>query len=531
MMRDAHRVGVGEHGKATNLRRFPLDLQSELYKIHRLNAKLSDIISVNRSVPDFRPKACKLKVYLRQLPMVSIIVTFFNEHKSVLLRSLHSLVNRSPPELVKEIILVDDFSDLNFLQKPLENYVAQHFKNVRILRLRQRSGPIRARMAGALNATAEVLVFTRSHVEVGYNWLPPLLEPIALNDTTVMGPTIDQIDGKMFGFRKGVEGVRSGFNWNFHHVTAPRLPEDLVYPLQPFKTPILLGETLVISSKFFWQLGGYDKGLNQYGGEEYDLSFKIWMCGGELYEAPCSRVAHINRTLPDMRSDTFHRNKILKNYKRVAEIWMGGYKKYLYKRNGMYKSIMLGNLEKQKALRSKLNCNSFKWYLQNVAFDFMRIYAPFEPPDYALGVIQNLGNPDFCVNSPLESNTTSISVGLEYCADNSTGPPPSQFWALTWHRDLRINDRIFCLETRSSKSDATLWLYKCHNRGRNQYWYFDYKQKLLKQGQQNPRCLAMLPKTNELVVSKCDNTNNYMHWNFGFVNKTALMNFNNTWTF
>lgn len=59
---------------------------------------------------------CKNISYSENLPDASVIICFHNEAWSALLRTVHSVLDRTPQKLLTEIILVDDFSDMDHLK-------------------------------------------------------------------------------------------------------------------------------------------------------------------------------------------------------------------------------------------------------------------------------------------------------------------------------------------------------------------------------------------------------------------------------
>lgn len=110
--------GPGENGKPVNL---PDDMPPETKKLvdegwqkNAFNQYVSDMISLHRSLPDPRDDRCKIERYrsVDTLPDTSVIVCFHNEAWTVLLRTVHSVLDRSPPKLIKEVVLVDDDSNM-----------------------------------------------------------------------------------------------------------------------------------------------------------------------------------------------------------------------------------------------------------------------------------------------------------------------------------------------------------------------------------------------------------------------------------
>jgi hypothetical protein len=109
----------GENGIAVNLKNVSAHIQKRIdkgWKRHEFNEFISDLISVRRSLPDPREEYCLQKnLYLEKLPSTSVIIIFHNEAWSTLLRSVHSVLDRSPEHLIEEVLLVDDFSGMGLL--------------------------------------------------------------------------------------------------------------------------------------------------------------------------------------------------------------------------------------------------------------------------------------------------------------------------------------------------------------------------------------------------------------------------------
>lgn len=159
----------------------------------------------------------------------------------------------------------------------------------------------------------------------------------------------------------------------------------------------------------------------------------------------------------------------MQNYKRVAEVWMDEYKKHIFDRHPIeYANVDAGDISEQKALRDRLQCKPFKWYMENVAFDILKHY-PVEEPSFAYGGIKNLGLNE-CVDTMGKHGYAPL--GIYSCAKNISYPQSTQSFGLTTEYVLRLRFQRNCWTIHGLYE---VWQQPCANKVQpdNKMWRYD----------------------------------------------------------
>ncbi|KAK8723004.1 hypothetical protein OTU49_011990, partial [Cherax quadricarinatus] len=167
----------------------------------------------------------------------------------------------------------------DYLGKELEEHVKTLPVPVRVLRTGARSGLIRARLLGAKEVTGQVITFLDAHVECTEGWLEPLLARIAEDRTRVVCPIIDVISDETFEYVTASDMTWGGFNWklNFRWYRVPQREMERRGGdrTQPLRTPTMAGGLFAIDKDYFEKIGRYDEGMDIWGGENLEMSFRV----------------------------------------------------------------------------------------------------------------------------------------------------------------------------------------------------------------------------------------------------------------
>uniref|UniRef100_A0A3Q3MI87 Polypeptide N-acetylgalactosaminyltransferase n=1 Tax=Mastacembelus armatus TaxID=205130 RepID=A0A3Q3MI87_9TELE len=471
-----------------------------LFEKYGYNVFLSDRLPLHRPLPETRDPRCLKKSYPKDLPSLAVVLIYLNEALSVIQRALRSIIDRTPKNLLKEIIMVDDNSSNENLKGELDIYVKsleEQNPSLRIARVRhtEQRGLAHARASGWRAATADVVAILDAHIEVHEMWAEPLLARIKDDRTVVVSPVFDRVNFDDLNVTNYYPAAQ-GFDWALWCMYESFSPE--YYKVNdgslPGKSPSLMG-IMVADRKFLGEIGVLDEGMEIYGGENVEMGIRVWTCGGSIEVVPCSKIGHIAR---------FHKPYLLnldpavkRNALRVAEVWMDEYKHNVnlawnlpFENHG----IDIGDISERKKLRERLKCKPFKWYLENV-------YPKLDPWDnlLAYGGMKNL-NASMCLDQGPVPGHTPIAYPCHYY-----GP---QFTYYRANGELYIggikshkNSDNRCLSDPGNK-ETEPGLYNCKEalqKGMGIYWDFTQGKEL--KNRQTKRCLEIIK--GKLLIQEC----------------------------
>ncbi|CAF1006359.1 unnamed protein product [Adineta ricciae] len=497
----------GEGGRAVVI---PADLQSEAkrrFLENQFNILASDLVALNRTIKDQRSPSCLSHKFPDDLPTTSIVIVFHNEGNSTLLRTLTSIILRSPIKYIKEIILVDDASvNRVYLKDTLETFIRDLPVSVRVLRNNDRLGLMKSRLRGAEVASGDTLTFLDAHIECSPGWLEYLLYEVKKDRSAVVCPIIDVISDNDFAYLTGSDMTWGGFNWrlNFRWYPVPQREEirrnnDHSLPLL---SPTMAGGLFTINRAYFYEIGAYDPGMEVWGGENLEMSFRVWQCGGKVLIHPCSHVGHVFRKQTPYTFPGGTGTVIFHNNKRLVEVWLDKYKDFIYTIMPDLKRVQAGDVSERLQLRERLQCKDFQWYLEN-------IYPETSMPIHFhhVGALRNEGFG--CADS--------LGYNVDNGANQNAGIFPCQHESSNQIR----NELKACLTVRngfsSQKANHTAALHTqgCLDRADSPLTAINQILIYSKNGQLRFDDLCLEAVANTVVkLQKCSNGNDRQTWNY-----------------
>lgn len=275
-------------------------------RIESLQLKAPELISINEA--EFESAAQALIFPRRDKIQVSIIIPVFNNLKFTL-ECLTSVLKYSFG-VPYEVIVVDDASTDRTAE------VLSKASHIVYLKNKKNLGFVHACNLGASQAKGKYLLFLNNDAQVTEDWLQSLVNTFEEHENVgAAGPKILFPDGRLQ--EAGAVVNRDGTSRLIGVFDDPNLPRynyarEVMY---------CSGSCLLVESRMFKELGGFDAGLAPAYCEDWDLAFRLREQGRRILYNPRSLVVHhLSATSTDFEPD-FKTACVVGHQQKLCERW------------------------------------------------------------------------------------------------------------------------------------------------------------------------------------------------------------------
>ena len=211
-------------------------------------------------------------------PKISVVIPSYRSEK-IIFQCLEAVLNQTI-EFPYEVIVVDSSP------KDISEKIRAQFQYVKVIHLKQRTLPGKARSVGASRAKGDVIFFTDTDCIVDPNWLEKMWMHHR-NGYDIVGGS-----------------VKNGTPYQIFGLAEYLLEFDIVNPwLKPGLSKLIPSCSLSVNHKVFEEVGFFP---NYLKAEDTIFCERAFASGKKMYFEPAARITHINRT----RFIDFVRNQI-----------------------------------------------------------------------------------------------------------------------------------------------------------------------------------------------------------------------------